>query len=415
MLYHAHELTRAALAPWTAWAEASDLLLSSGMSPLSYLPGTRSVAAAWQVFGSVARRYDKPEFGIEATEVDGDAVPVHEKVVAERPFARLLHFERELEQPRDDPRLLIVAPMSGHYATLLRATVQRLVGRQEVYVTDWTDAREVPLAAGGFDLDDYIDYVIEFLHLLGPDTHVLAVCQPAVPVLAAVAVMAENDDACAPASMTLIGGPIDTREAPTTPNQLATSHPLEWFEKNVVTCVPAPYPGAGRRVYPGFLQLGGFISMNFQLHWDAHARYFDHLVRGDGESAEQHERFYQEYLSVMDIPAEFYLQTIRAVFQDFELPRGVMQHRGRLVRTEAITRTALLTIEGERDDISGIGQTRAAHRLCANLADSKKSHYEQEGVGHYGVFSGRRWREQIAPRIEDWLRAHPRAMAADAA
>lgn len=402
MLYHVREIAQAGLAPARAAADLTGRLLRHPDNPWRDTPAARWLAAGCEVFDNLTRRYEKPAFGLLSTAIDGCAVPVVEEVVRREPFCDLLHFRRLTA--RDDPRLLIVAPMSGHYATLLRDTVRALLPDHDVYITDWLDAAMVPLAEGRFDLDDYIDYVIAFLHHLGPDTHVLAVCQPAVPVLAAVSLMGARRDPLAPRSMTLIGGPIDTRVSPTVPNDLATTNPLEWFEKHLLSTVPATYPGVGRRVYPGFMQLSGFISMNIRRHIDAHQDFFNHLVEGDGDSADQHRAFYREYLAVMDCAAEFYLQTISTVFQEHALPRGVMHHRGEVVDPGAVETTALLTIEGGKDDISGPGQTEAAQGLCRNLPAARKLHYVQPEVGHYGTFSGRRWRELIAPAIGRFIR-----------
>jgi poly(3-hydroxybutyrate) depolymerase len=307
---------------------------------------------------------------------------------------------------RPQPKVLIVAPMSGHYATLLRGTVEAFLPNHDVYITDWTDARMVPLAAGRFDLDDYIDYVISILHRLGGDTHVIAVCQPSVPVLAATALMEAANDPYAPLSITLMGGPIDTRCNPTGVNKLAEARGVDWFRRNVITKVPFPHPGVMRDVYPGFLQLNGFVSMNLDRHLDAHKNLFYHLVQGDGDSVQKHREFYDEYLAVMDLTAEFYLQTVDTVFVQHALPKGRMTHRDRPVDPSAIRNTALLTVEGEKDDISGVGQTEAAHRLCVNIPADRKAHYLQLGVGHYGVFNGSRFRSEIAPRIADFMLTH---------
>lgn len=402
MLYQFYELHRAALLPVRLGAEAGQFLFRNPFNPFTYTAYGRVVAAACEFVEQTTRRRDKPGFGLEATRIDGREVAVRERIVHRAPFGQLKHFMRETE--RDDPRLLIVAPLSGHFATLLRGTVKTLLPDHEIYITDWRDARMVPLAAGSFDLDDYIDLVIDYLRLLGPGTQVMAVCQPSVPVLAAVALMAADGDPATPPSMVLMGGPVDARESPTQVNDLATRRPLEWFEGTVITRVPLRYPGFLRRVYPGFVQLSGFMTLNLERHVDAHVRHFEHLVVGDGESAEAHRRFYDEYTAVMDLPAEYYLQTIATVFQEFALARGTMTSRGRPIELAAITGTRLMTVEGELDDISGSGQTRAAHRLCAAIPDSHKVHYEQKGVGHYGIFNGRRWRTQIAPRVRAFLR-----------
>ncbi len=404
MLYHFHEMHRAVVEPWRIAAEMQKNLFRNPFNPLTHTHAGRAAAAAAEVFEHTVRTYEKPEWRLDVTEIDGEQVAVKPRLVLEEAFCDLLHFERNVV--RDDPTLLIVAPMSGHYATLLRGTVEAMLPDHEVYVTDWRDARDVPLIMGSFDLDDYIDYVIRFLHFLGPNTHVLAVCQPSVPVLAAVSLLSQSNDKCVPRTMTLMGGPIDTRKNPTAPNKLATARPIEWFEHSVISRVPALYPGYMRRVYPGFLQLTGFMTMNLERHVGAHIKLFHHLIRGDGDSADAHRAFYDEYLAVMDLPAEYYLQTVQTVFQEHALPCGTMVWRDRPIDPKAITKCALMTVEGENDDISGIGQTKAAHELCASLPARMRVHYEQEGVGHYGVFNGRRWREQISPRIKSFIRKH---------
>jgi poly(3-hydroxybutyrate) depolymerase len=363
------------------------------------------MAAAAEMFERSTRRYGKPEWRIDSTLVGGERVPVHISTVWERPFCRLLHFERAFERRprRPQPRLLIVAPLSGHYATLLRGTVEGFLPNHDVYITDWADARMVPLAQGGFDLDDYIDYVISILHFLHGDVHVLGVCQPSVPVMAAVARMEANDDPYVPHSMVLMGGPIDTRVNPTAVNRLAEQRGTDWFRRHVITKVPFPNPGLMRDVYPGFLQLNGFVSMNLERHIEAHRNLFTHLVKGDGDSAQKHREFYDEYLAVMDLSAEYYLQTVDTVFVRHALPKGTMTHRGTPIDLARIRRVALLTVEGENDDISGLGQTEAAHALCANIPPELKSHWMQPGVGHYGVFNGSRFRAEIAPRVSDFV------------
>src|SRR5690606_39105241 len=366
-----------------------------------------------EVFERTTRRYGKPGFDLPATEVDGREVAVDEKVVWSRPFCDLIHFQRDLPRPRrPDPRLLIVAPMSGHYATLLRGTVEAMMQHAEVYITDWVDARMVPLSEGRFDLDDYVDYVIEMLHHLGPDTHVMAVCQPSVPVLSAVALMEARGDRFAPASMTLMGGPIDTRRNPTAVNDLAEQKGIDWFRDNVIMQVPWPNPGFMRDVYPGFLQLSGFMSMNLDRHLIAHKDFFMHMVKGDGDSAEKHRDFYDEYLAVMDLTAEFYLQTVETVFINQDLPLGRSRSRAEPVDPTAIRNVALLAVEGENDDISGLGQTKAAHRLAPIFPDTMREHYMQKKVGHYGVFNGSRFRAEIVPRIVDFMHSHGGVAAA---
>ncbi|PTW63108.1 poly(3-hydroxybutyrate) depolymerase [Breoghania corrubedonensis] len=404
--YQLYEMNHAALSPMRAAVDVTRLYFKNPLNPAAHTPVGRNIAAGCELFERITRRYGKPGFGFEFTRVGGLKVPVHEEIVWQRPFCRMIRFQRALEKPRNDPKLLIVAPMSGHYATLLRGTVEAFLPTHDVYVTDWIDARQVPLSEGLFDLDDYIDYVISMLHRLGGDTHVMAVCQPAVPVLAAVCVMEADGDPYAPNTMTLMGGPIDTRESPTAVNDLAVANGIDWFKRNVIMQVPFPLPGFMREVYPGFLQLSGFMSMNLDRHMIAHHEFFNHLVTGDGDNAEKHREFYDEYMAVMDLTAEFYLQTVETVFIDHALPKGEMMHRDRPVDPAAVRNTALLTIEGEKDDISGIGQTRAAHTLCCNIPDDRRAHYMQEGVGHYGVFNGSRFRSEIAPRIADFIRSN---------
>lgn len=407
MFYQIYELNHAAVAPWRAVADSMRLALRNPVNPFSQTPMGRAMGAGLEVFERTTRRYSKPEFGLNETKLTTGPVSVHEKVVWSRPFCNLIHFERALpDRHRADPKILLVAPMSGHYSTLLRGTVETLLPNAEVYVTDWTDARMVPVSEGRFDLDDYIDYIISMLHALGPDTHVMAVCQPAVPVLAAVALMEENGDKFAPSSMTLMGGPIDTRINPTGVNELAQNKPLDWFADNVIMQVPFPLPGFTRSVYPGFLQLTGFMTMNLDRHMIAQKDFFMHMVKGDGDSAERHRDFYDEYLAVMDMTEEFYLQTVDAVFIKHSLPKGELMHRGHRVDTSAIKTVALLTVEGENDDISGLGQTEAAHTISPNIPDDMRHHYVQPGVGHYGVFNGSRFRSEIAPRILDFMRTH---------
>jgi len=413
VLYQLYDLQHAALTPLRLFAEATQATFQNPFIPASYTKVGRAVAAGAELIERTTRRWGKPEFGLPKTVINGREVAVHEKVALRKPFGQLLHFERDT--PHADPRVLLVAPLSGHYATLLRGTVEALLPNHDVYITDWQDAKMVPLARGRFDLDDYIAYIIDFLHFLGPDTHIMAVCQPAVPVLAAVALMAQMDDPDQPRSMTLMGGPIDTTAAPTQVTQLAATRDIEWFERHVVTAVPPYYPGGLRQVYPGFIQLTGFMSMNLDRHIDAHVNLFNHLVRGDGESAESHRRFYDEYLSVMDLPAEFYLQTVNTVFQEHKLPKGTMTWRELKVDCSAIGKTALMTVEGELDDISAPGQTIAAHRLCSGLPADKKVNLLQKGVGHYGIFNGRKWRENIMPQVRSFIRENDRSHARRAA
>lgn len=406
MFYQLYELNHAALAPFRAAADMMRLAYANPLNPMSHTVFGRTVAASLEVFERTTRRYGKPEFGLNQTTVDGRPVSVHEKIVWSKPFCNLIHFERSLTD--HSPKILIVAPMSGHYATLLRGTVEALLPSADVYITDWIDARMVPMTEGTFDLEDYIDYVIEMLHHLGRDTHVVAVCQPAVPVLAAAAVMEAAGDPLSPSSMTLMGGPIDTRINPTAVNQLAKDKPLEWFADNVIMNVPWPQPGFMRPVYPGFLQLSGFMSMNLDRHMIAHKDFFMHLVKNDGEP-EKHRDFYDEYLAVMDLTAEFYLQTVDQVFMKHALPKGELMHRGKRVDPAAIRNVALLTVEGENDDISGVGQTKAAQTICTNIPEQMRMHYLQPDVGHYGVFNGSRFRREVAPRIVAFTKEHSRS------
>jgi len=406
MLYQLHEWQRAMLTPLSALADAGAQLFSNPYSPLAYTPMSRQVAAGYELITRLGKDYEKPAWNLPATEIDGQTVAISEEIAAERPFCRLVHFHREgaAAAARKDPRILLVAPLSGHHATLLRDTVRALLPAHDVYVTDWVDARMVPLSAGPFHLNDYVRYVQEFLQVLGPDTHVISVCQPTVPVLAAVALMAGRNDPCQPRSMVMMGGPIDPRRSPTQVNNLAMTKPYSWFETQLIHRVPARYPGAGRLVYPGFLQHAGFVAMNPDRHVQSHYEFYQNLVRGDDEDAESHRRFYDEYNAVLDMSAEFYLDTIKMVFQEFQLPRGLWEVDGEKVRPAAIKDVALLTIEGELDDISGAGQTRAAQDLCSGIPAARKAHYTAPNCGHYGIFSGRRWRQTIAPRIAAFIR-----------
>ncbi|MDO8878010.1 MAG: polyhydroxyalkanoate depolymerase [Pseudolabrys sp.] len=407
-MYWLYEMGHAALDPSRAFADATKLFFKNPVNPLAHTTYGKSVAAAMELFERSTRRYGRPEWDIEETVVGGERVPVRINTVWERPFCRLLHFERVFKHipRRPQPKILLVAPMSGHYATLLRGTVEAFLPNHDVYITDWRNARSVPVAEGRFDLDDYIDYIISMLHMMEGDAHVVAVCQPSVPVLAAVALMEADDDPCVPHTMTLMGGPIDTRVNATSVNKLAETKGIDWFRSHVITKVPFPHPGVMRDVYPGFLQLTGFMSMNLDRHLEAHRDLFRHLVKGDGDSATKHREFYDEYLAVMDLSAEFYLQTVDTVFIKHALPKGEMRHRGRLVDPGKIRRVALMTVEGEHDDISGVGQTEATHKLCPNIPAEDKVHYMQLGVGHYGVFNGSRFRSEIQPRIADFALSH---------
>lgn len=403
MIYTLHELQHAANAPLRYWAETSQQLFTNPFSPLAYLPHSSRVAAGSELLARIVRRYEKPSFELDTVVIDGRPVSVREEVVASKPFCKLLRFRREA--PLDQPKVLLVAPLSGHYATLLRDTVRALLPDHDVYITDWIDARQVPLAEGYFHFADYVAYVQDFLRHLAPGAHVISVCQPTVPVLAAVSLMAAADDPAQPRSMTLMGGPIDTRRAPTEVNRYAKTRSLRWFDTHVITRVPLKYPGYMRRVYPGFLQHSGFVAMNSDRHLQSHIIFYNNLVKGDGESAEVHRKFYDEYNAVMDLPAEYYLETLDMVFMKHRLPQGEMTLFGQRVRPWAIRDTALFTVEGELDDISGPGQTEAAHDLCRNLPAERKDHYLVPGVGHYGIFSGKRWRETVYPRVRDFIRS----------
>ena len=405
MLYDAYEVQRSFLAGASKLAGLGAGWLTNPANPLAYVTTSPLIAAGLEVFANAAAPHGKPHFGIRSVEVEGKPVAVHEEVILRKPFGQLKRFVREGVE--DGPRLLIVAPMSGHYATLLRGTVERMIPGHDVYVTDWRDAKLAPLSEGSFDLDDYVDYLIEFMAAIGTSTgerpHVIAVCQPAVPAFAATALMNADKHEWRPKTLTMMGGPIDTRKKPTAVDTLATERPLSWFRQNVIATVPSIYPGSGRKVYPGFLQLAGFMTMNLGDHLVSHWEMFKHLVQGDDESADTTQKFYDEYRSVCDMTSEFYLQTVEVVFQRHLLPKGKMMHRGRKVDPKAITDTALLAIEGERDDISGIGQTKAALGLAPKLPDAKKKYFLAEDVGHYGIFNGRKWRERIAPVVEDWI------------
>ncbi|RJY09430.1 polyhydroxyalkanoate depolymerase [Aurantiacibacter aquimixticola] len=404
MLYSAYEMQKAWLSSASNMAAVGARLLDNPALPMGYFGMGPMAASALKLFAHLYEERGKPDFDLQPVQKDGKAFSVNEAVVFEKPFGNLRRFVRD-DLPDDAPKLLIVAPMSGHYATLLRGTVQRMVENQQVWITDWADARMVPTDAGRFDLDDYIDYLIEFLQFIGPDTHVLAVCQPSVPAFAATAVMAAEGDPCRPKTLTMMGGPIDTRASPTSVNDLAMEKPLSWFENNVIATVPFNYPGTGRKVYPGFLQLAGFISMNLADHMMSHYEMFKHMTLGDQDSADRTKLFYDEYLSVCDMTAEFYLQTIEHVFQEHSLPKGEFVHRGKAIDPDAIRDTALLAIEGELDDISGIGQTRAALDLAEHLPMAKKKYHLARDCGHYGIFNGSKWRDRIAPVVEEWMRS----------
>ncbi|MEZ5899329.1 MAG: polyhydroxyalkanoate depolymerase [Hyphomicrobium sp.] len=406
MHYYAYEMAHAVVSPLRFGMQALRHTLDWPLNPMAHTMLGKNIRAACEVFENVTRRYGKPEFAIKTTQIDGVKTKIEEEIVFSKPFCNLVHFQRDpkVTAKRNDPKVLLVAPMSGHYATLLRGTVEAMIREHEVYVTDWVDARDVPLAVGRFDFDDFVDYIVDMVRFIGPNTHVIAVCQPAVPALVAASLMASRNDRLQPASLILMGGPIDTRRNPTKVNELAATRSIDWFESNVISTVPFPHAGFLRPVYPGFMQLTGFMTMNLERHMNAHMDLFKNLVQGDCDSVKQHQDFYEEYLSVMDLTAEFYLQTVKTVFQDHSLPDRTLYHRGEYVDCSAISSCALMTVEGERDDICGLGQTEAAQALCSGIPDELKIHYVQPGVGHYGVFNGTRWRTEIQPRIREFIR-----------
>jgi poly(3-hydroxybutyrate) depolymerase len=404
MLYEAYQAHSDAFAQVRLMAEAARGWLAQPWPVIGGHPMMRSMAAACELVSRAGMSHEPPAFGLRETVVSGRRVAVREEVARRHPFCTLLHFRKDRAVAQ--PRVLVVAPLSGHFPTLLRGTVETLLPEHDVYITNWINARNIPLLHGRFDLDDYIDLVIGDLRALGPGAHVIAVCQPSVPVLAAISLMAAAQDPAQPASMVLMGGPIDPRANPTAVSAFGESHSLDWFERHVISTVPARYPGAFRRVYPGFLQLMGFVSMNLDRHVSAHADLFRNLARGDGESARVTKAFYDEYLSVMDLPADFYLQTVRRVFQERALPTRTFVSRDRPVEPEAIARTALLCVEGENDDICAVGQTKAALDLCSGIPEARKAYHLQRRVGHFGVFNGRRWREEIFPKVRDFIRAN---------
>ena len=412
MLYQLHEFNRAMLSPLVAWSDAAARIFSSPDSWLSRVPGADRASANCELLYRLGKEYEKPAFDIGAVEVRGCPVPIIEQVALAKPFCNLLRFKRfsdelgTLQELKGDPRVLVVAPLSGHHSTLLRDTVRTLLQDHKVYITDWIDARMVPASAGPFHLDDYVAYIQQFIrHIGAKDLHVISVCQPTVPVLAAISLMASNGETT-PRTMTMMGGPIDTRRSPTRVSDLATTQPLSWFEANVIHDVPPNYPGSGRRVYPGFLQHAGFMAMNPSRHFQSHWDFYQDLLRGDLDDAEAHRKFYDEYNAVLDMPAEYYLDTVKTVFQDHALPLGTWRVAGQRVAPEDIKSAALFTIEGELDDISGLGQTQAAHTLCKKVPARRKQHLTVKGAGHYGIFSGRRWRDVVYPQVRDFIRAH---------
>ncbi|MBB5460187.1 polyhydroxyalkanoate depolymerase [Paraburkholderia sp. Cpub6] len=414
MLYQFHVFQRALLSPLTAWAQAASKSFANPASPLAYVPGATRLSADYELLYRLGKDYEKPEFNLHQIVKDGRNIPIVEQTIIEKPFCRLLRFKRysddseALTQLKEEPVVLVCAPLSGHHSTLLRDTVRTLLQDHKVYITDWIDARMIPIEDGPFDLDDYIAYIQEFIHHIGAkNLHVISVCQPTVPVLAAISLMASRGEDT-PRTMTMMGGPIDARKSPTAVNSLATQHSIEWFENNVIYNVPPNYPGFGRKVYPGFLQHTGFVAMNPERHAASHWDFYQRLLRGDEEGAEAHRRFYDEYNAVLDMDAEYYLQTIRVVFQEFSLPEGTWEVDGEPVRPQDIKKTALFTIEGELDDISGSGQTRAAHELCTGVSENNRRHFTVEKCGHYGIFSGRRWRNIIYPQLREFIAEHDR-------
>ncbi len=409
MLYHAYEFQKLMLTGAGMIANQQSKWLTNPMNPAGYIPNMDMLSSALEVFAHSAEPRGKPEFGIKQCFINDVAHQVEEAIEARKAFGQLKHFKRSAPDGtaiEGDPKLLIIAPMSGHFATLLRGTVERMIPSHDVWITDWRDARDVPTSDGTFDLNDYVNYIIEFLEYLGPNTHLLAVCQPSVPALAAAAIMGRDKNACRPKTLTMMGGPIDTRKCPTAVNTMAVDRPHSWFKNTVIATVPAHYSGAGRSVYPGFMQLASFMSMNLGNHMKSHWEMFKHLVSGDEESADATKDFYDEYRSVCDMTSEFYLQTVDVVFQRHLLPDSKFEHEGRLVKMSDITDTAILAIEGERDDISGIGQTKAALEITTSLDEKHKKYLLAEGAGHYGIFNGKKWRNNIAPVVEQWILDH---------
>jgi poly(3-hydroxybutyrate) depolymerase len=404
MLYQAYQVQADIMTPWRAWAGIA-LQGFGQISPrISNTAPMRTLAASYELLGRAGLTHERPPFGIESVKMGRRDVAVHEEMTDVTPFGTLLHFAKDTRVAQ--PRVLVVAALAGHFSTLLRGTVKTMLPEQDVYITDWHNARDVGIEHGRFGFDEYVAHLVRWLEILGPDTHVVAVCQPCVAALVATAVMAEAGSPAQPRSLTLMAGPIDTRVDPTVVNELATGRPLSWFERNVITTVPMRYPGAFRRVYPGFLQLSAFVSMNIERHANAHRELYMDLVNGDREAADATEAFYDEYFAVLDLTAEFYLETVQRVFQEHQLPRGVLDYEGRRVNPAAITRTALLTVEGERDDICSPGQTFPAHDLCSGIKPFRKRHHLQPGVGHYGVFNGRRWETQIYPLVHNLILAN---------
>lgn len=405
MLYELNAQYMKMIQPWHEMANITRQLVSHPINPFADHPYFRTTSASVELFERLSTDYEEPQWGLDSTTINKKKVKIKQHVVCQKPYCDLLHFKRDKPQTAH-PKVLLIAPISGHFATLLRSTAREFLPDHETYITDWRNARDIPLSAGSFSFDDYVTYLIEFINFLGPDTHVIAVCQPCVPAIVALSVMHQEKSRNLPKSLTLMGGPIDVRINPTDVNDYASGKDLEWFEKNVICKVPSGFEGQGQAVYPGFIQLSAFLSMNLDSHINKHFKFFDDLVKGDGDSAEDHRQFYNEYLAVMDMPADYYLDTIRKVFLEHKLPNGTMEHKGKVIDLGAITKTALLTIEGENDDITGRGQTSAALNLCHNLSADKKKHYEQADVGHYGIFNGRKYRETIAPMIKEFIKKH---------
>jgi poly(3-hydroxybutyrate) depolymerase len=403
MLYQAYQVHSDIMVPVRSWATAALRGFGQPLAGVADNAVLRNLSAAYEIIARTGLTHARPAFGIDSVTVGNREVAVHEHAALTTPFGTLLHFKKDIDTPQ--PRVLVVAPLSGHFATLLRGTVRTMLPEHDVYITDWHNVRDVPLIHGRFGFDEYIGHLISFLEALGPGAHVLAVCQPCVAVLVAAAVMAQAGNAAQPRSMTLMAGPIDTRVNPTKVNELANSKPMEWFERNLIASVPLRYPGAFRRVYPAFVQLAAFMSMNVERHMKAHRELYDNLAKGELEKAQVTKAFYDEYFAVLDLTAEFYLETVRLVFQECALPLGKLQWQGEPVEPRAIKRTMLLTVEGERDDICAVGQTAAAHDLCTGLRPYLKRHHMQAGVGHYGVFSGNRWTNQIYPLVKNVILA----------
>lgn len=410
MLYQLHEMNRALMTPLTRWAEMSSMLFSNPISPFAHTPFSQRIAAGYELMYRLGKNYEKPLFNIHSVDVNGKDVQISEEVEIEKHFCRLLHFKKMYKDKKSaqpiQPKVLLVAPLSGHHSTLLRDTVRTMLSEHDVYITDWTDARMVPVEKGNFHLHDYVYYIQEFIRHLAPGLHVISVCQPTVPVLAAISLMATAKDAQLPKTMIMMGGPIDPRKSPTQVNNLSVEKPLSWFENNVIYSVPPNFPGYGRMVYPGFLQHAGFVAMNPNRHAQSHWDFYQHLLKGDDDSAETHRQFYDEYNAVLDLPADYYLETIETVFQEFRLARGTWEVEGKLVRPQDIKTVALFTVEGELDDISGAGQTQAAHDICTGIPAARKQDFVAPKCGHYGIFSGRRWREVVYPEIATFIQKH---------